>query len=321
MEMSPWVLRLVAAGMLLFTGITMTGAAEKTEAEKEATALMNEAFKAAGVEDFVKAADLLGQALKKDPKRGELYGSRALFHTKAAMYKNAVADYTSMIAYEKYQATLQAQAKLAPDAPKPAWKVYDRRGDVNFLAGNIDASIKDYDIYIKIQPDFEPRHWRRGISYYYAGRYADGVKQFELHKTVNPNDVENAAWHFICNARLKGFKKARAELIPIKQDSRGKWMMTILDMFAGKAKPFDVLLACRAGSPSKEKLDYRFCHAHLYIGLYYEAQGDEKKAFEHMGKSAVDFQFDSFYMGGVSQVHYNRMIKKRLAEKNKKSEK
>jgi len=298
----------------------MTGAAEKTEAEKEATALMNQAFKAAQAQEFTKAARLLGQAIEKDPKRGMLYGSRALIHEKAGMYNKAVADYTSMIAFKGYQAKLQAEAKLEPEEAKPAWKVYQQRGEANFRAGNIEASIKDYDTYLKAQPNDEPYHWRRGISYYYAGQYANGVKQFALHQKVNPNDVENAAWHFICNAKLVGVKKAQAEMIPIKQDRRGKWMMTILEMFAGKAKPFDVLLACRQGGPKKEQLDNRFCHAHLYIALFYEVQGNEKKAFEHMGKSAVDFQFEH-YMGAVSQVHYNRMIKKRQAEKNKKSEK
>ncbi len=43
-------------------------------------------------------------------------------------------------------------------------------------------------------PGAEPELWQRGLALYYTERFADGQKQFELHKTVNPNDVENRAW-------------------------------------------------------------------------------------------------------------------------------
>ena len=41
-------------------------------------------------------------------------------------------------------------------------------------------------------PSAAPQLWQRGIALYYAGRYDDCRKQFESHRTVNPNDVENA---------------------------------------------------------------------------------------------------------------------------------
>ena len=53
------------------------------------------------------------------------------------------------------------------------------------------------------------------ISDYYVGKFADGRRQFESHKTVNPNDVENAAWHFLCVARLDGIEKAQSACIKI----------------------------------------------------------------------------------------------------------
>mgnify|MGYP000446850332 CR=1 FL=1 len=40
----------------------------------------------------------------------------------------------------------------------------------------------------------------------------EGRKLFELHRSVNPQDVENAAWHFLCAARVDGLEKARAQL-------------------------------------------------------------------------------------------------------------
>jgi len=314
-----WQLLGLASLMVLVHAVNLW-AADETKESSEAAELTREAFRAAQNKDFSKAVEFLDKALAKDPKRGELHGLKANFHEELGMYNKAVADYTAMMAFDEYQQRLKKEAALPANAEKPAWAAYQKRGEANFRAGNIDASIKDFDAYLKVNPKFEARHWMRGISYYYAGKYAEGAKQFELHRTVNPDDVENAAWHFFCNVKLKGLEKARAEMIPIKKDPRGKWMMVLLDMFAGKKKPFDVLLVCRDGSPSKTQLENRFCHAHLYIGLYYEVQGNHEKAFEHLGKSAVDFQFDH-YMGAVSQVHFNRLMKKRQEEKKKSSDK
>jgi hypothetical protein len=38
---------------------------------------------------------------------------------------------------------------------------------------------------------------------------------FYAGRTVNPNDVENAAWHFLCVARAESPEKARAALLPV----------------------------------------------------------------------------------------------------------
>src|SRR6266853_660464 len=60
------------------------------------------------------------------------------------------------------------------------------------------------------------------------------LRQFELHQTVNDNDVENAVWHYLCVARLAGVEKAHASLIRIQRDSRVP-MMAVYALFGGKA--------------------------------------------------------------------------------------
>ena len=102
----------------------------------------------------------------------------------------------------------------SPDSPR----LFQTRGETHFYLGNIEQSIADFDRVIELIPNQEPRHWQRGISYYYAGEFAKGVAQFELHQTVNPQDVENAVWHFLCQARLNGLETARESLIPICLD-------------------------------------------------------------------------------------------------------
>jgi lipoprotein NlpI len=100
-------------------------------------------------------------------------------------------------------------------------------------------------------------------------------------------------------ARLSGVEKARASLIPIEKDSRVP-MMQIYDLFAGKAKAEDVLAAAKAGEGSQ--LRQQLFYAHLYIGLYYEATGDEKLARENIFKAAEQYS-EADYMGAVARVH------------------
>lgn len=190
-----------------------------------------------------------------------------------------------------------AAIKLNPKAVE----IIERRGELHFKLGHFPESIADFDRVIAIAPPQGPHHWQRGIALYYAGRFEDGRKQFESHQTVNPNDVENAVWHYLCVARLQGVEKARAALIDIQGDGRVP-MMEIYALFRGKLKPDDVLKAATAGDPPAARLRNQLCYAHLYLGLYYEAAGNEKLAREHIFKAAGEFSEDH-YMGEVAQVH------------------
>src|SRR5206468_11707187 len=130
--------------------------------------------------------------------------------------------------------------------------------------GKFKQSVADFDKVIELDPAREAYHWQRGISLYYAGEFERGRKQFELHKTVNPDDVENAAWHFLCAAHLSGVQKARQSLIPVTGDARVP-MAQLQALFAGKAKPDEVLAAAKAGEPAPNVLRPRLFYAHVCI--------------------------------------------------------
>ena len=121
---------------------------------------------------------------------------------------------------------------------------------------------------------------------------------------MNPNDVENATWHYLCVARAESPQRARAALLPVGPDTR-RPMREVLDMFAGKLTPADVL---RAAGSSPEANFY----AHLYIALYAEGIGDTTKALEEI-RLAADPQYESAggYMHMVARIHL------RLREKQK----
>lgn len=174
-----------------------------------------------------------------------------------------------------------------------------QRGVQMFFDAKPKESVAAFDELLKLNPEAKPELWQRGLSLYYAGDFKGGREQFETHQTYNTNDIENAAWHFLCVAKAESVEAARKVLIPIEGDTRIP-MKQVHELFAGKATPEDVLKAAESGEG--EVLRNHRCFAHLYLGLYFESVGDNAKAKEHMVKAATDFKMDH-YMGKVAQVH------------------
>jgi lipoprotein NlpI len=208
--------------------------------------------------------------------------------------------------------TLLVAAVLAAadsdDDPKSA-AAYVTRGCARFQSGAVADSIKDFEKAAELEPRLKPELWQLGIAYYYAGRYADGAKLFALHKSVNPDDVENAAWHFLCTAKAEGVEKAKANLMPIRVErDRRVPMAQIYALFQGKARPADVLdnLVRPDERLTEAEQTRRRMYAHLYLGLYFEATG---KAKEHLEKAATDAPKVGDYMAGVARVHVERWKK------------
>jgi lipoprotein NlpI len=173
------------------------------------------------------------------------------------------------------------------------------RGVRLFFDAKPKESVAAFDELLKLEPKVKPELWQRGLSLYYAGDFKGGREQFETHQTYNTNDVENAAWHFLCVAKAESVEAARKVLIPIEGDARIP-MKQVHELFAGKGSAEEVLKAAESGEG--DGLRNHRCFAHLYLGLYFESLGDQAKAKEHMVKAATDFKMDH-YMGKVAQVH------------------
>ena len=170
------------------------------------------------------------------------------------------------------------------------------RAVTDFENGRFAESASAFDTLAKIVPDQAPYLWQRGIALYYAKRYDDCRRQFESHRAVNADDVENAAWHFLCVARAESPANARAALLPVGPDARVP-MREVYQMFRGTLTPEQVLSA--AGSQPGALF-----YAHLYLGLYFEALGMKDRALQHIKIAAAD-QFEPLggYMHMVARVH------------------
>ncbi|HEY7315412.1 MAG TPA: tetratricopeptide repeat protein [Gemmataceae bacterium] len=243
-----------------------------------------QALKALMQKDTDAALKLVTKAIAADPKdaRGPLL--RGVIHEAMQKHDAAIADFNRC---------LELDPKLA--------EAYDHRGSEQFKLGRVKESLADFDKFLELQPKAAPGHWKRGISLYYAARYDDGRKQFEGYEKVDTNDVENAVWHFLCNARRIGIDKAREQMLKIGKDRRVP-MMEVYDLYRGKLKPADVLTAAEAGDVPAELRKQQLFYAHLYLGLYYDVLGDRRKALEHLALAEDKYRI-GHYMGDVAHVH------------------
>lgn len=251
--------------------------------EADTSELAQQAIAAYEKGEITKAHALATKLIEVAPKSPQSWTLRARIRASQNQYELAASDYAEV-------------AKLVPKSAA-AWQ---QSGVAHFRAGQIADSITAFDKFLELVPDQKPQHWQRGISLYYAGRFQDGKEQFTLHQTVNSSDVENAVWHFLCAARADSIEKARKGLIPIEGDGRVP-MAQVHQLFAGKAKPEDVLAAAQA-APAAGRAGEPLFYAHLYLGIYFEALGDAKQAREYILKAAERADQNG-YMGDVARVH------------------
>ena len=200
--------------------------------------------------------------------------------------------FTVLYAQEASAVAVQEEIFYAPD------RIFEKSVSL-FFEAKPGESAAVFDQLIQVQPDCQPGLWQRGLALYYADRFVEGQKQFELHRTVNPNDVENPAWHYLCVARATSPENARQHMLAVGQDSRVP-MKQILELYKGDGSEENVLMHAARGSGQQQR--NQLCYAHLYLGLYAEANGSMEKAKDHILQAAGLYSMNH-YMGRVANVH------------------
>lgn len=180
--------------------------------------------------------------------------------------------------------------RISPFDPR----MYIYRGMIYFKLGRLLESLQDFNKAEELNPQLTPYLWQRGINYYYLGKYAKGARQFELDLSVNSQDVEETLWRYLCIAQLENSLSARECLLPVRYDLPF-FMRQIYRLFAGKSS-VEIIL----DTFNNHELRDLF-YINLYLGLYYEAQKDQKNSIFYIDK-AIDCKIDD-YMWYLAYLH------------------
>lgn len=184
---------------------------------------------------------------------------------------------------------------------------FSRRGDERFSAGDFEGAVADYEKMVELEPRLEAGHWRRGIAYFYAGRYEKAARQFELYHSHDDVDRENGIWRYLSQAKAYGFEKAREGLLKYKKDDREPFP-SVYELFAGRTTPERILAQIRAAELGDDEREKRYFYAHLYIGLNHAVEGRSAEALKALRLSTANrwgpkAGYGPIYMWNVGRLH------------------
>ncbi|MBX3746966.1 MAG: hypothetical protein KF833_16785 [Verrucomicrobiae bacterium] len=276
-----WI-RWVAAGVLL-VGCVARAATEGAPATGTVEEWLRRARDAQSRGLMKQASEFAGRAIEVGPADPRGYQVRAHLAERMRQYIQAELDFGRVI-------------ELLPDDPAS----YFQRGLVRLRLLNFAGSAADFDRCVVLRPAREPELWQRGIALFYAGRFAEGRRQFESHRTVNPNDVENSAWHFACISRVDGPGVARAQWMPVRGDERVP-MAEIQELMSGSGSVEAVLEAVEAVTDGAGRSRAQL-YGHLYLSMYYGAHGRREEEARHAVQAAKAGNGLGL-MGDIAQVH------------------
>jgi len=175
--------------------------------------------------------------------------------------------------------------------------------DLLLRSGKIHSSIKQFERYLELVPGDRADLWQYGIALTLANQYEDGRKLFELHRVANPNDVENAAWHFLCVAKTTGIKEAQKRVLPAPNDARPPMAEIHRMLIDGKfQRVTDAMESMPEGTQAREVAEF---YGNLYMGLLADAQNNRTKALRLVGASTNTNQ--SNYMSDIARIYLSEI--------------
>ncbi len=188
-----------------------------------------------------------------------------------------------------------AMLRIAPDDPRAIMTA----ADVYLRCNKPELAVPLYDRYIKLNPQSMPRLWQRGIALFFVGEHQQAAEQFVRHRQVNPYDVENAAWHFLCLAKAESFSKAKQSVLPAPNDPRIP--MTEVQQMLIDGKTQSVVKRMEQVPADAPERSSALFYGNFYLGLYADAGGDQETAIAKMSLAAQDAPHH--YMGDIARVY------------------
>ncbi|RMF44856.1 MAG: tetratricopeptide repeat protein [Planctomycetota bacterium] len=208
------------------------------------------------------------------PTLGQREAERAAVGGKLAAARAALAT-------GDYQRTMKL-AREATQQAGDAASVWQEAGELMYRSGHPAESLPLFERAVELRPESLPYNWQRGIALATCAQWEAAAEQFARHREVNPDDVENSAWHYLCVAKRQGADVAQTQLIPSRGDPRPP-MMEVLRMLRGELQPAQLIAQVENNDAlAAEAKERALFYAQLYAGLYCDARGDIPQALQYL---------------------------------------
>ncbi len=199
---------------------------------------------------------------------------------------------------ERHRDAITRARATVDGQPAPSTGSLIGLGDALLRGGQCDEAAQTFERAIERSPDSEPYLWQYGIALFFVGRYDEARSLFEKHRVVNPHDVENAAWHFLCVAKADGLAKARNIVLPAPGDSRVPMEEVLQRLQGGNFESIGAAIEKTRGTPSHASAEF---YGNLYVGLIADAEGNTDVSQEHLQKASETEMTN--YMADVARVY------------------
>jgi lipoprotein NlpI len=161
---------------------------------------------------------------------------------------------------------LYSSALAAGDmSPFNVMLAYHNRGNTYQSKGDYKRAIVEYDMAIKLQPEYAEAYFARGRAHFALAQFAAAVTNFRQSLKLEPADAYSVLWLHLARNRsgtadAGEFSRNAATL------DRTIWPGPLLDLYLGNTTGQQVRLASTKGDAAAQK-ETR-CEAAFYIGEY-----------------------------------------------------
>ena len=209
--------------------------------------------------------------------------------------------------------SLPSECNAAKENPR----ALTSRGMDLFKNAQVADSLSAFDRAIELDERYKGILWQRGLSLYYADRFADASEQFVRDVALNPRDTEEAVWALLSQARAEGsWDKAQKNVIDIRGERR-PYMLLVYRVCQGKTpvEQLEQLATSLQGNSLAEPeqkiqtgllqrpVESTF-YLNLYAGLIAEAQGRDADAQKFLLVAAQSpYKQSDDYMWHLAKVH------------------
>ena len=150
-------------------------------------------------------------------------------------------------------------------SPRNGMLAYNNRGNAYQDKGNYRRAIADYNIAIRLKPDYAQAYYSRGRAQFALGEFAAAITDFARSVSLDPADVYSVLWLHLARGNTTG-----SDADELARNS-GKinlteWPGPLVSLYLGKATPRQTRDASAQGD-AKTQSD-RICEAAFFIGEY-----------------------------------------------------